>query len=81
MAVLVRRTKLPVGVCRGILEGLAVLVGWLLGGRSESQTIAAAFGISLCVQLVFSMLKFDSTSVNMRISMKPSAIPRSFQES
>ncbi len=63
MVVLVRRTKLPVGVCRGILEGLAVLVGWLLGGPVGIGTIAAAFGISLCVQLVFSMLKFDSTSV------------------
>ena len=32
MVVLARRTKLPVGLCRGLIELLATLIGWLLGG-------------------------------------------------
>lgn len=58
-----RKTKLPVGLCRGIIETSVVLIGWTLGGPVGIGTIIAAFGISFCIQIVFSIMKFDATSV------------------
>ncbi len=63
MVVLTRKTGLPVGVCRGGIELTAVFVGWLLGGMVGIGTVIAAFGIGLCVQITFKILKFDPTTV------------------
>lgn len=63
MVALQRKTKLPVGLCRGILEGSVVLIGWLLGGPVGIGTVLAAFGIGFCIQVVFSIMKFEATSV------------------
>ncbi len=63
MVALKRKTGLPVGLCRGAIELLAVLVGWRLGGMLGVGTIIAALGIGLCVQLTFKLLKFDPTAV------------------
>ena len=63
MVVIRRKTHLPVGVCRGLVEGSAVLAGWALGGPIGSGTVLAAFGISFCIQTVFSLLKFEATSI------------------
>lgn len=63
MVAVKRKTKLPVGLCRGALELIVVFVGWLLGGLVGVGTVIAAFGISFCIQLVFSLMKFEPTSV------------------
>lgn len=63
MIVLRRRTKLSVGVSRGLVEGTAVLLGWLLGGPVGGGTVLAAFGISLCIQLVFTWMKFEPATI------------------
>lgn len=63
MVALQRKTGLPVGLCRGILEGSVVLIGWLLGGPVGIGTVIAAFGIGFCIQIVFAIMKFDATSV------------------
>jgi uncharacterized protein len=63
MVVLTRKTGLPVGVCRGSIELLAVLVGWRLGGMLGVGTIISAFGIGFCVQITFKLMKFDATSI------------------
>jgi hypothetical protein len=63
MVVLERKTGLPVGVCRAVVEGSAVLFGWMLGGPVGLGTVLAAFGIGFCIQLVFSILKFETTRV------------------
>lgn len=63
MIVLQRRTKLSVGVSRGLVEGTAVLLGWLLGGPVGGGTVLAAFGISMCIQLVFTWLKFEPAAI------------------
>ncbi|NCA99294.1 MAG: hypothetical protein EOM70_07965 [Clostridia bacterium] len=63
MIVLRRRTRLSVGVSRGLVEGTAVLFGWLLGGPVGGGTVLAAFGISLCIQIVFSLMKFEPAAV------------------
>lgn len=58
-----RKTKLPVGLCRGIIETSVVLAGWTLGGHVGIGTILAAFGISFCIQIVFKIMRFEATSV------------------
>ena len=63
MIVLRRRTKLSVGVSRGLVEGSAVLLGWLLGGPVGGGTVLAAFGISVCIQLVFTWMKFEPAAI------------------
>ncbi|MGJ7919100.1 YczE/YyaS/YitT family protein [Neobacillus sp. LXY-4] len=63
MVVLTRKTGLPVGVCRGTIELLAVFIGWKLGGMVGVGTIISAFVIGFCVQVTFKLLKFDATKV------------------
>lgn len=63
MVALTRKTRLPVGVCRGIIELIVVFVGWRLGGMIGVGTIISAFLIGFCVQITFKLLKFDVTLV------------------
>lgn len=63
MVVLERKSRLPVGLCRVIVEGSAVLFGWMLGGPVGMGTVLAAFGIGFCIQIVFSLLRFETTRV------------------
>ena len=63
MVVLNRKTKLPVGVCRGLVELTVTLIGWLLGGMVGIGTIIAGFAIGLCIQITFSLFKFDAAGV------------------
>lgn len=58
-----RKTKLHVGLCRGIIEASVVLAGWALGGPVGIGTVIAAFGIGLCIQIVFNIMRFEATSV------------------
>ena len=63
MLALARKTGFPIGLCRGIIEFLAVLIGWSLGGMVGIGTVLAAFTIGFCVQITFDLLKFDATKV------------------
>ena len=63
MVAITRKTGLPVGLCRGILEVSVVLVGWFLGGIVGFGTVISAFVIGFCVQITFKLLKFDPTLV------------------
>jgi len=63
MVALTRKTILPIGVCRGLIELLAVIVGWKLGGMVGIGTVISAFVIGFCVQITFKLLKFDVTEV------------------
>lgn len=63
MVALERKTGLAVGLCRGIVEGSAVLLGWLLGGPVGLGTVLSAFGIGFCIQVVFRSLGFDARTV------------------
>jgi uncharacterized membrane protein YczE len=63
MVVLARRTKLPVGVCRGIVEFFVTVIGWLLGGMVGIGTVISVIAIGLCVQITFGLFKFDVKAV------------------
>ena len=63
MVVLARKTKIPVGVCRIIVEFVVTVIGWLLGGMVGIGTIISVIAIGFCIQITFSLFKFDVTAV------------------
>jgi uncharacterized membrane protein YczE len=63
MVVLARKTKLPVGLCRGILELSVTLIGWFLGGLVGFGTVLFVIAIGFFIQIVFKLFKFDVTQV------------------
>ena len=63
MVVLTKKTKIPVGICRSIIELAVTIAGWLLGGMVGIGTIIAVIGIGFCIQIVFKIFKFDVTAV------------------
>lgn len=63
MVIIRSRTGWPVGVSRAVVEGSVALLGWMLGGPIGAGTLISAFGISACIHLVFSMMKFDPAHI------------------
>lgn len=63
MVALVRITKLPVGVCRCILECSVVLLGWIFGGNVGVGTVLSAFCLGIFIEWVFRIFHFDSTGI------------------
>ena len=63
MVVLNRKTKLPVGVCRSIVELSVTLAGWFLGGMVGIGTVFSVVAIGFCVQIIFAIFKFNATSI------------------
>ena len=63
MVVLARKTKIPVGVCRCVIELLVTVIGWLLGGMVGIGTVISVVAIGFCIQITFKVFKFDVTSV------------------
>lgn len=58
-----RLPKAPIGLIRGMIEGTALLIGFILGAKVGIGTVLSIFGISFVIQLVFGMLKFDVKAV------------------
>ena len=63
MVVLNRKTKLPVGICRCIVELSVTVVGWTLGGMVGIGTVISVIAIGLCIQISFAIFKFDPAAV------------------
>ena len=63
MVVLARKTKMPVGACRSIVELTATLIGWRLGGMIGIGTVVSVVMIGFCIQITFWALKFDVKAV------------------
>ena len=63
MVALTRKTKIPVGICRCIIEFFATLGGWLLGGMVGIGTVISVIAIGFCVQITFKLLKFNVAAV------------------
>jgi uncharacterized membrane protein YczE len=63
MVVMARRTGRPAGLCRAIVESLALCGGWFLGGRTGIGTLISALGIGIAVQIVFTLLRFNVRTV------------------
>lgn len=56
MTGLSRRTGLPIGLVRAVIELSVLAAGWLLGGTVGAGTLAFAFGIGPLVQLFLGRL-------------------------
>ena len=63
MVVLARKTKMPVGICRVIVEFVVTVIGWFLGGMVGIGTIISVVAIGFCIQLTFGLFKFDVTGI------------------
>ena len=63
MVVLVRRLPLSVGWIRALLEGSALVIGFLLGGEVGIGTVVAVVGIGFAVQWTFTLFRFDPAAV------------------
>jgi len=58
-----RRTKLPVGVSRSIVELMATIAGWFLGGTVGAGTVIFVVMIGFFLQATFAITKFDVKAV------------------
>jgi len=63
MVVLAKKTRLPVGLCRSLIELLVTVIGWFLGGMVGIGTVISAVAVGFCVQIVFKLFKFDVTVI------------------
>jgi uncharacterized membrane protein YczE len=63
MVVIRKKTNLPIGICRGMVEVIAFMIGWRLGGLFGVGTILSATGIGYCIQTTFKLLKFDPAKI------------------
>lgn len=67
MIAVATRARVRVGVARAILEGLALLVGFLLGGIVGIGTVAFALGIGPAVDIAFQVFGMDSAGRRKRV--------------
>lgn len=67
MIAVATRARVRVGVARAILEGLALIVGFLLGGIVGVGTVAFAFGIGPAVDIAFQIFGMDSAGRRKRV--------------
>lgn len=63
MVVLMKITKKPVKLIRGIIEVSALIIGAMLGGFVGVGTIITAFGIGYIIQFTYKILNFDVSCV------------------
>jgi uncharacterized membrane protein YczE len=81
MVLMARRTGRSVGLCRVVVESMALFCGWLLGGRTGVGTIIAAFGIGAAVQVVFTLLRFNVRTIPQESFFETSARLKSMGKS
>lgn len=54
-----RLVRTPIGLVRMLIEGTALLIGWLLGAKVGLGTVISVFGMGAILQVTFQILKFD----------------------
>ena len=59
-----RFPKTPVGVIRCVIEGAALIVGWLLGAKVGLGTVISVFGTGAFIQLTFNLLHFEVKDIH-----------------
>lgn len=63
MVAIKRKTRFSIGLCRGLVEATAVWIGWILGGPVGLGTVMSALGISFCIQIIFTIMRFEATAI------------------
>lgn len=64
MVILTRRTGKPVGLCRATVEGVALVLGFLLGGQVGLGTVVFTLLGGPVMQVVFRLVHFDVKAVH-----------------
>lgn len=59
-----RAKRIPIGIVSITLLSLATFIGWLLGGPVGIGTLICAFATGPIMQMAFTSVKFDATSVH-----------------
>jgi uncharacterized protein len=54
-----KRFRLPAGLARTMVEGFAVLIGWLLGGNAAWGTVVAVLILGPITQVSFALMRLD----------------------
>lgn len=67
MIAVATRAGVRVGVARAVIEGMALIAGFLLGGVVGIGTVAFAFGIGPAVDVAFQLFGMDSSGRRKRI--------------
>lgn len=76
-----RLTRVPVGLIRGGIETVVLVIGFFLGGPVGLGTVIGMFGIGPAIQLVFQLFRFDVRTIRhesvldtvRRITARPAA--------
>ena len=55
--------RVPIGLARGLVEGTALSIGWMLGAKVGIGTLIAVLGIGFIMQGVFALVHFDPKAV------------------
>ena len=58
-----RFPRTPIGVVQTVLVGIALLIGWLLGGPVGIGTVISVFGMGTALQIVCKILHFEPRDV------------------
>ena len=58
-----RFPKTPIGVVQTVMVGIALLIGWLLGGPVGIGTVISVFGMGTALQIVCKILHFEPRDV------------------
>ena len=67
MIAVATRARIRVGAARAILEGVALLLGFVLGGSVGIGTVAFALGIGPAVDIAFQLFRMDSEGKRRRV--------------
>ena len=63
MVAIEKKTGFSSGLSKGIIEAAVVLAGWFLGGPVGLGTVIAAFGIGVCIDIVFKLFDFSPSEI------------------
>lgn len=66
MSVLTKKSRLPVGVVRALIELTVFCIGWRLGGQIGLGTLLNVLGIGICINVVYKIMRFDVANVHHR---------------
>ena len=58
-----RFPKTPIGVVQTVMVGIALLIGWILGGPVGIGTVISVFGMGTALQIVCKIMKFEPRDV------------------
>lgn len=61
-----RFPHIPIGIVQTVMVGIALLIGWLLGGPVGIGTIVSVFGMGTTLQIVCRLLRFEPRRVSHR---------------